>query len=47
MATQPEGREEKYAPAPPRKLFSATQACRKLTVSRQISFRYTGLPDGH
>ena len=31
MATQPEGREEKYAPAPPRKLFSATQACRKLT----------------
>jgi len=32
MAAQPEGREEKYAPAPPRKLFSATQACRKLTI---------------
>lgn len=32
MAAQPEGREEKYAPSQPRKLFSATQACRKLTI---------------
>ena len=32
MAAQPEGRQEKYVPAPPRKLFSPTQACRKLTV---------------
>lgn len=32
MAAQPEGREEKYAPDPPRELFSATQACRKDTT---------------
>ena len=36
MAAQPEGRQEKYVPAPPRKLFSPTQACRKLTNSGKM-----------